>query len=55
MTEFQIALTLSVFIAVIVAIAFDLVDMAVAALLGVSVLLATGILDGRDVMASIEA
>lgn len=55
MTEFQIALTLSVFAAVIVAIAFDVVDMAVAALLGVSVLLATGILDGSDVMASIDA
>ena len=55
MTEFQIALTLSVFAAVIVAIAFDVVDMAVAALLGVSVLLAAGILDREDVMASIDS
>ena len=55
MTEFQIALTLSVFGAVILAIAFDIVDMAVAALLGVSVLLAAGILDRQRLMASIDA
>ena len=55
MTEFQIGLTLSVFGAVIIAIAFDVVDMAVAALLGVSVLLAAGILDNVDVMAGIDS
>ncbi len=40
--------------AVILAIAFDLVDMAAAALLGVSVLIAVGILDGADIMSGIE-
>jgi Na+/H+ antiporter NhaD/arsenite permease-like protein len=55
MTEFQVMLTLVVFATVVVAIAFDIVDMAVAALLGVSVLLAVGILDSADVMAGIDA
>jgi len=55
MTEFQIALTLSVFAVVILTIAFDVVDMAVAALLGVSVLMVADILDGADVMAAIES
>ena len=55
MTEFQIALTLAVFGVVILVIAVDLVDMAVAALIGVSVLLAVGILDGADVMAGIDS
>jgi Na+/H+ antiporter NhaD/arsenite permease-like protein len=54
MTEFQVVLTLAVFGAVIFAIAFDLVDMAAAALLGVSALIAVGILDGADVMAGVE-
>ena len=39
----------------ILVIALDLVDMAVAALLGVSVLLAVGILDSADVMAGIDS
>jgi len=55
MTEFQIGLTLAVFGAVILAIAFDVIDMAAAALLGVSVLLMAEVLDGTDVMAAIEA
>ncbi len=50
MTDFQIYLTIGVFAAVILLIAFDLIDMAVAALLGVSVLIAFGILDGSDLM-----
>jgi Na+/H+ antiporter NhaD/arsenite permease-like protein len=50
MTDFQIYLTLGVFAAVILLIAFDLIDMTVAALLGVSVLLVFGILDGSDLM-----
>jgi Na+/H+ antiporter NhaD/arsenite permease-like protein len=50
MTDFQIYLTIGVFAAVILLIAFDLIDMAVAALLGVSVLIAFGILDGGDLM-----
>jgi len=55
MTEFQIVLTLVVFGAVILAIAFDVIDMAAAGLLGVSVLLMTDILDKGDVMAAIES
>jgi Na+/H+ antiporter NhaD/arsenite permease-like protein len=50
MTDFQIYLTIGVFAAVILLIAFDLIDMTVAALLGVSVLLVFGILDGSDLM-----
>lgn len=48
MTGFQIYLTLIVFAAVIIAIAFDWVDMVVAALLGVAVLLAFNILSGEE-------
>ena len=44
MSDFQIYLTLAVFAGVIVAIALDVIDMAVAALLGVCVLIAVGIL-----------
>ena len=50
MTDFQIYLTISVFVAVIFLIAFDLIDMTVAALLGVSVLIVFGILDGSDLI-----
>ena len=50
MTNLQIYLTIGVFAAVILLIAFDLIDMTVAALLGVSVLIAFGILDGGDLM-----
>ena len=42
MSELQIYITLAVFAAVILAIAFDVIDMAVAALLGVSVLIGLG-------------
>ncbi|MEZ5579168.1 MAG: SLC13 family permease [Candidatus Competibacteraceae bacterium] len=50
MTDFQIYLTIGVFVAVILLIAFDLIDMTVAALLGVSVLIVFGILDGSDLI-----
>lgn len=50
MTDFQIYLTIGVFIAVILLIAFDLIDMTVAALLGVSVFIVFGILDSSDLM-----
>ena len=50
MTDFQIYLTIGVFAAVILLIALDLIDMTVAALLGVSVLIVFGILDGSDLM-----
>ncbi|HOW74594.1 MAG TPA: SLC13 family permease [Candidatus Competibacteraceae bacterium] len=50
MNDLQIYLTIGVFVAVILLIAFDLIDMMVAALLGVSVLIVFGILDGSDLM-----
>ena len=50
MTDLQIYLTISVFVAVILLIAFDLIDMTVAALLGVSLLFTFGILDGSDLV-----
>jgi Na+/H+ antiporter NhaD/arsenite permease-like protein len=52
MTDLQIYLTVGVFAGVILLIAFDLVDMAVAALLGVCVLLALGLLDSNDLLAA---
>lgn len=52
MTEFQIYLTVGVFAGVILLIAFDIVDMALAALLGVCILLALGILDTSDLEAA---
>ena len=54
MTDLQIYLTIGVFAAVILLIAFDLIDMAVAALLGVSVFIVFGILDGGDLMAIVH-
>lgn len=54
MSEVQIYLTLAIFAAVILAIAFDVIDMAVAALLGVCLMLALGILNPDDLMASVR-
>jgi len=54
MTDLQIYLTIGVFAAVILLIALDLIDMMVAALLGVSVLIVFGILDGSDLMPIVE-
>lgn len=54
MTDFQIYLTIGVFAAVILLIAFDLIDMAVAALLGVSVLIVFGVLDGSDLISIVQ-
>ncbi|MBI5040595.1 MAG: citrate transporter [Gammaproteobacteria bacterium] len=50
MSEMQIYLTLGIFAAVILAIAFDIIDMAVAALLGVSAMIALGILTATDLV-----
>jgi Na+/H+ antiporter NhaD/arsenite permease-like protein len=50
MTDFQIYLTFAVFAAVILAIALDVIDMAVAALLGVCVLVALDVLREPDIM-----
>jgi len=54
MSDLQIYVTLAVFGAVILTIAFDLVDMAVAALLGVSVLVGLGILQEDGIVAAIK-
>lgn len=54
MTDLQIYITLGVFTAVILAIAFDLLDMAVAAVLGATVLYALGILDRSDMRAAVD-
>ncbi len=54
MTDFQITITLIVFGVVIIAIAADIIDMALAALLGCSVLALFGILDKPDVSAALE-
>jgi Na+/H+ antiporter NhaD/arsenite permease-like protein len=51
MSDFQIYLTIGIFAAVILVIAFDLVDMALAALLGVGAMIVTGILDDKDFLA----
>jgi Na+/H+ antiporter NhaD/arsenite permease-like protein len=48
MTDLQITLTLGIFAAVILVIAFDAIDMALAALLGVSLMVVLGILRDTD-------
>jgi Na+/H+ antiporter NhaD/arsenite permease-like protein len=48
MSDFQVYLTIGIFAVVILAIAFDLVDMALAALLGVAAMIVTGVLDDKD-------
>lgn len=50
MTELQIYLTVAVFAGVILLIAFDVIDMAVASLLGVCILLALGLLNADDLL-----
>lgn len=50
MNEVQIYLTLGIFAAVILVIAFDLIDMAVAALLGVCAMIALGLLTTKDMV-----
>jgi Na+/H+ antiporter NhaD/arsenite permease-like protein len=52
MSNWQIYLVVGVFSVVILVIAFDLIDMAVAALVGASVLIALGILDEKDLLAT---
>jgi Na+/H+ antiporter NhaD/arsenite permease-like protein len=51
-TDPQIYVTVAVFAGVILLIALDVVDMAVAALLGVGTLFALGLLDGNDLIAA---
>ena len=54
MTDLQMYMTMVVFASVILAIAFDLIDMAVAALLGVSMLFGFNILAEDDVIAAVK-
>ena len=54
MTDVQMYMTMVVFGSVILAIAFDLIDMAVAALLGVSMLFGFNILAEEDVIAAVK-
>lgn len=54
MSDLQISITFGVFAAVIVLIAFDLIDMTLAALLGVSCLVVFGILDEADIIAAMK-
>jgi Na+/H+ antiporter NhaD/arsenite permease-like protein len=54
MTDLQIYLTVAIFGGVIVLIALDVIDMAVAALLGVSLLLALGLLDTDDLVEAMK-
>lgn len=52
MSQLQIYVTVAVFLAVILAIALNLIDMAVAALTGVCLLIALGILTEQDLIAA---
>ena len=54
MSDLQVYITLAVFGAVILAIAFDVIDMAVATLLGVSVLVGLGILHESSFVATMK-
>lgn len=54
MSNLQIYLTVGVFTSVILLIAFDLIDMVVAALLGVSALIIFGVLDREDLSAIVN-
>lgn len=55
MTGLQIYLALGIFAAVILAIAFDVIDMAVAALLGVCAMIVLGILTESDLVEAMRA
>jgi Na+/H+ antiporter NhaD/arsenite permease-like protein len=55
MTDLQIYLTLGIFGAVILSIAFDLIDMAVAALLGVSMMMLFGLLTGKEILEALSS
>jgi Na+/H+ antiporter NhaD/arsenite permease-like protein len=51
-TELQVSLAIAIFAVVILVIAFDLLDMTIAALIGVCFLLALGILEHDDLLAA---
>jgi Na+/H+ antiporter NhaD/arsenite permease-like protein len=52
MSDLQIYLTLGIFISVILVIAFDVIDMMVAALLGVSLMFLSGILGEKEILSA---
>lgn len=54
MTDTQVAITLIVFAGVILVIAFDVIDLALAAMLGASVLIVSGILTQEDIQNSLK-
>ena len=54
MTELQTTIILAVFAGVILAIAFNLIDMMLAAMLGVSILTVAGIFTQDDILNSIR-
>ena len=54
MTDIQVAITLIVFAGVVLVIAFDLLDLALAAMLGASVLIVSGILTQQDIQNSLK-
>jgi Na+/H+ antiporter NhaD/arsenite permease-like protein len=55
MTDLQIYLTIAIFAVVIAAIAFDLIDMALATLIGVCLMIAAGILNYDDFVISAQS
>ena len=55
MTDLQSTITLIVCVSVILAIAFDVIDMVLAALLGVSVLIVTGSVTEQDILNAVKA
>jgi Na+/H+ antiporter NhaD/arsenite permease-like protein len=52
LSDLQVYLTLAIFLAVIAVIALDALDMTIAAMLGVSLMMLCGILDGKDLQAA---
>ncbi len=50
MTDLQVYLTLGIFVTVIIIIAFDVIDMLVAALLGVCLMMLFGILNAKEIL-----
>lgn len=54
MTDVQVIITLVVFAGVVLLIAFDVVDLALAAMLGASVLIVSGILTQQDIQNSLK-
>jgi Na+/H+ antiporter NhaD/arsenite permease-like protein len=52
-TDLQIYLTLGIFVSVILLIAFDIIDMTVAALIGVCLMMLAGVLNAKEILDSL--